>query len=124
MEEATPARTLGKGWRKRGLGLTSRLPEDLIERQTIQLRGRPPWNTNRKFEAIEMIDSMVTYLVVLNDGSATAGCKKGGLAAVIITEDAIYPETIYVIRKRANHTSSIIMWGGVAITGRRTTTMD
>jgi ribonuclease HI len=61
----------------------------------------------KRAAAIKRIDEFKADVTIYTDGSASAGCRKGGSAVVVTTGEAELPEQIEVIRRKgASHTSS------------------
>ena len=128
-ENATPRKNARNSWHSKGLELMERLPADAVFREPIPWPSVAPWfTTENSFEvypslpgikgrgddvavkraaSIARINDMKADVVIYMDGSADAGCRRGGSAAVITTGRAEDPAKIDVIRKRgAAHTSS------------------
>ena len=71
------------------------------------IKGRGDDVALKRAASIARINDLKADVVIYTDGSADAGCRRGGSAAVITTGRAEDPVKIDVIRKRgAAHTSS------------------
>jgi len=128
-ENATPRKNARNSWHSKGVELLGRLPADATFRAPIPWPSVAPWSTiENSFEvypslpgikgrgddvalkraaSIARINDLKADVVIYTDGSADAGCRRGGSAAVITTGHAEDPVKIDVIRKRgAAHTSS------------------
>ena len=131
LESAVPKKKLDskrQSWFSRGQELSAKLPEEADRRLPFQPSTKEPWCLDKEIElhpempgvtsrdddidvkrdaSMRRIDELRGDIVIYTDGSAEAGCVRGGSAAVITVGDAIHPEKIDVIRRRgASHTSS------------------
>ena len=117
-----------QSWYSRGQELSRKLPENAEYRLPLPISPSEPWCRDKEFElfpempgvksrdddvdnkreaSIKRIDELRGDIVIYTDGSADAGCARGGSAAVVTMGDAAYPEKIDVIRRKgAAHTSS------------------
>ena len=116
-----------KSWRSEGVKLQGHLPEVLSARKPLNFYGRAPWlssqvevhpelpgllnrhqdETIRRQLAIERLEQLCGERTIYTDGSADAGFKDGGSAAVVTRGGPSNPITEHVIMKKgAARTSS------------------
>ena len=127
-ENATPKRTLTPSWHSVGVELMKKLPTNADSRAPVPWPTVAPWSADHSFEvhptlpgikgrgddiavkraaSLARINDLNADIVIYTDGSADAGCRRGGSAAVITTGSAEEPVKMEVIRtKGAPHTSS------------------
>ena len=129
LEKDVPKRNTRTSWRSTGNSLSNLLPNTAHDRDPIAMSSRPPWidkgsysvattvpGVNRKGDlqpdklreaAIDCLKSHHASTVIYTDGSASAGTKDGGSAAIIATGDFLQPGTAERIMQRgAPFTSS------------------
>lgn len=129
LEREVPKRNTRTSWRSAGKALSNLLPDTARDRDPIVTASRPPWSergpytiastipgVNRKGDlqpdklreaAIDCLKSHHAGTVLYTDGSASAGTKDGGSAAIIVAGDFHHPVTVEKILQRgAPFTSS------------------
>ena len=129
VENTIPKRNLRTSWRSVGQNLANLLPKAAHNRAPIMLPTRPPWSTkglysvhstipgcDRKGDlppdqlralALDCIDSYQPTKTIYTDGSADAGTKEGGAAAIITSGPAFLPVLVdKILTRGAAFTSS------------------
>ena len=125
----TTKRNLRNSWRSTGQDLANQLPSTAHNRAQITLPPRQPWSPkglysvhpkipglSRKEDltpdqlrllAIKCIDSYKPTKVIYTDGSADAGTKEGGSAAIVTSGNADLPVQMdKILLRGAAYTSS------------------
>ena len=108
LESVVKTKNQRNNWGRRSLELTKLLPEDAAPRLPLTTSLCDPWKLDKNFTvestlpgvksrndveemkrdaAIKAISEFNSVITIYTDGSAEAGCKKGG-SAVIITENS------------------------------------
>jgi ribonuclease HI len=126
-KEAVPSKNLRLGWKAKCDSLLELMPAEANERRPIEMYACPPWkeraleihtrmpgvtsrddpNPVKRAATITQLDSFNADFTIYTDGSATAGCEKGGAAAVVTRGPAENPVMLKEVKsKGAAFTSS------------------
>ena len=139
LENSVPKRNLRNSWRSTGQDLANQLPSTAHNRAQITLPPRQPWSPkglysvhpkipglSRKEDltpdqlrllAIKCIDSYKPTKVIYTDGSADAGTKEGGSAAIVTSGNADLPVQMdKILLRGAAYTSSFEeeLWAAIS----------
>ena len=129
LDHGVPVRNKRSSWRSKGIALSNTLPRTAHDRDPIPLASRPPWHDKGDYTIVTTVPGVTrkddlqpeqlraasldclrnhqASTIIYTDGSAAAGTRDGGSAAIISAGDLNQPEAAERITLRgAPFTSS------------------